>query len=371
MTELTVIPPELTRADLYVGIAEDGVASLQAGFAPHFLAFHACKDEAAAIAADQPKAARALRLKLKAIRVDAEKTRKALKEDSLRRGKAIDGVNALLEYQLVPVEQAMEEIEKAEERREAERKAALKADREEQLRPYCAPDFYDLGNMPEPQFQDLLAGQKAAKAERERLSAEAETARIAAEKAAAEAKAEADRLAAESAAKAEAERQAEMARLRAEREAAAKAQAEAEAKAAAEKAAADAKLAQERKEAAEREAKAKAEADAKLAAERAAAEAERQRIAAEAAKAKAEADRLAAAEAARVAAENAKAEAEAKAAKEAAAAPERQKVQAFAAMLRALQVPALDTEEGRALAARIGNNVMRLADFCDIEAGKL
>lgn len=360
MTELTVIPPELTRADLYVGIAEDGVASLQAGFAPHFLAFHACKDEAAAIAADQPKAARALRLKLKAIRVDAEKTRKALKEDSLRRGKAIDGVNALLEYQLVPVEQAMEEIEKAEERREAERKALLKADREGQLRPYCDTTHYNLGEMPEPQFQDLLAGQKAAKAERERLAAEAEAARIAAEKAAAEA-----------AAKAEAERQAEMARLRAEREAAAKAQAEAEAKVAAQKAAADAKLAQERKEAAEREAKAKAEAEAKLAAERAAAEAERQRIAAEAAKAKAEADRLAAIEAARVAAEKAKAEADAKAAKEAAAAPERQKVQAFAAMLRTLQVPALDTEEGRALAARIGNNVMRLADFCDAEAVKL
>lgn len=368
MTEIVqTIPAELTRPELYTGIAPDGVASLQAAFAPHFHAFHGLQSEAEAIGQDQPKAARALRLKLKAIRVDAEKTRKALKEDSLRRGKAIDGVNALLEYQLVPIEQAMEEIEKAEERREAARKAALRDARMEELRPYADPTHYALGEMPEEAWQQLLAGAKAAKAERERLAAEAEARRI-----------EQERLAEEARIKAEAERQAELARLRAEREkaeaeraAAAKAQAEAEAKAAEERKAAEAKLAAELAAAAEREAKARAEAEAKLAAERAAADAERKRLAAEAAKAKAEADRLAALEAQRKAEAERKAAEEAKAAREAAAAPERQKVAAFAAMLRGLQAPDLQTEAGKELAARIQRNLGRLADFCDDEAAKL
>ena len=46
MTELTVIPNELTKPELYTGIAPDGVASLQAAFAPHFVAFHSLADEA-------------------------------------------------------------------------------------------------------------------------------------------------------------------------------------------------------------------------------------------------------------------------------------------------------------------------------------
>lgn len=367
MNELTTIPPELTKAELYIGLAADNVASLQAGFAPHFHAFRACQDEASAITVDQPKAARALRLKLKEIRVDAEKTRVALKADVLLRGKAIDGIKAVIDYHLIPVEKAMEEIEKAEERREAARKEALKAVRVEELRQYCDTQHYALGEMAEDAYQQLLAGQKAAKAERERLAAEAEAVRIAAEKAAAEA-----------AAKAEAERKAEEARLRAENErlaaeraAAAKAQAEAEAKAAAERKAAEAKLAAERAAAAEAARVAQAAADAKLATERAAAAAEAKRLADEAAKAKAEADRLAAVEAARVAAEKAKADAQAKAAREAAAAPEREKMQAFAVMLRCLAVPELQTEAGKALSARIANNLVRLAAVCDDEAAKL
>jgi len=339
MTELTVvIPNELTKPELYTGIAPDGVASLQAAFAPHFIAFHSLAGEASAIGQDQPKAARSLRLKLKAIRVDAEKTRKALKEDSLRRGKAIDGVNALLEYQLVPVEQAMEEIEKAEERREAARKAALRDARMEELRPYADPTHYALGEMPEEAWQQLLAGAKAVKAERERLAAEAEAARI-----------EAARLAEEARIKAEQERQAEMARLRAERE-----KAEAEAEAARQQAAA------ERKAAAERQAAIEAEA-AK----------ERARLAEEARKAKAEADRLAAIEAARQAEVAAQQAAAAKAAHDAAMAPEREKVAAFAVMLRNLRAPDLQTDAGRELADRINRNIGRLADFCDAEAAKL
>ena len=367
-TELVAaIPQELTKPELYTGLAPDGIDSIQHGFAPHFIEFVQLKADALAITPDQPKAARAKRLQLRAIRVAADKTRKSLKEDSLRRGKAIDGVYNWLEYQLAPIEEGLEEIEKAEERREAARKDALKAVRCEELAPFCDPQHYDLGNMADEAYQQLLAGQKAAKVERERQAAETEAARVAAAKAAEEA-----------AAKAEAERKAEEVRLRAENErlaaeraAAAKAQAEAEAKAAAERKAAEAKLAAERAAAAEAARVAQAAADAKLAAERAAAAAEAKRLADEAAKAKAEADRLAAVEAARVAAEKSKADAEAKAVRDAAAAPERQKVVAFAAMLRGLAVPELQTEAGKVLAARIANNLVRLAAVCEEEAAKL
>ncbi|MTW08914.1 hypothetical protein GM524_13695, partial [Streptococcus pneumoniae] len=70
----------------------------------------------------------------------------------MRRGKAIDGINNLLEYQLVPIEQAMEKIEKAEELREVARVAALKSAREAELSPFADVAFYDLGKMPEDQF---------------------------------------------------------------------------------------------------------------------------------------------------------------------------------------------------------------------------
>lgn len=367
-TELvTTIPAELAKPELYVGLAADGIASIEHGFAPHFIEFVGAKNEALAITAEQPKAARALRLKMRAIRVAADKTRKSLKEDSLRRGKAIDGVYNWLEYQLAPIEEGLEEIEKAEERKEVARKDALKALRTEELQAYCDPQHYDLGNMPEDGYQQLLAGQKAAKAERERQAAEAEAAKVAAAKAAAEA-----------AAKAEAERKEEEARLRAENErlaaeraTAAKAQAEAEAKAAAERKAAEAKLAAERAAAAEAARVAQAAADAKLAAERAAADAERKRLADEAAKAKAEADRLAAVEAARVAAEKAKAEADALAARKAAAAPDRQKVLRFAEDVRVMCVPELQTDAGKELEVRIRDYLVRLAKVCEDAADKL
>ena len=80
---------------------------------------------------------------------------------------------------------------------------------------------------------------------------------------------------------------------------------------------------------------------------------------------------MAAVEAARVSADKAKADAEAKAAREAAAAPERQKVVAFAAALRTMHVPALDTDEGKALATRISDGLGRMADWCIAEAAKL
>ena len=349
-----MIPAELEQAIERANIGADGAASLAAGFAPHFIAYRELAERAQAVAPDAPKAARSLRLEIKAVRVAAEATRKSLKEDSLRRGKAIDGVNNLLLYQLTPVEEAMEAIEKAEEIREHARRKALADARAADLSPFADPQFLDLGSMPQAQYDALLAGAKSAheakiaaaraeaeRAELERQEAIAERARLQAEnvRLAAE-KAEADRLAAVAKAEADARESA----LRAEAQRKQREVDEA------------ARLERQRVEAAA--AKAKAEADAREAAARE-----------EARKAQVEADRLAAEAKARAEEQHAREVAEAEARRNAAAAPDKQKLVAFAAALRSLPVPQLATSG--ALTDQLLEQVEKFAMWVERKAAEL
>jgi colicin import membrane protein len=103
------------------------------------------------------KQAREARLALKDIRVSADKVRKNLKEDALRYGKAVQGVYNVIEYLIAPIEQHLQEQEDFAKIAEAKRKEALKNSRIELLSPYqIQTDFYDLANMPEDAFQQLL-----------------------------------------------------------------------------------------------------------------------------------------------------------------------------------------------------------------------
>jgi len=130
------------------------------------------------------KLAREGRLALREIRINAEKARKRLKEDSLRRGKAIDGVYNVIEFVIAPLEKRLLEQEQFAERREAERKAALKAERESRLRTYAIdPSFYKLDEMPEPSFLQLLESCRLAHEAKLRAEQQAEADRIAREKA--------------------------------------------------------------------------------------------------------------------------------------------------------------------------------------------
>lgn len=105
----------------------------------------------------QMKLARQIRLAIRVVRVDADKTRKRLKEDSIRRGKAIDGVFHVLEYLVTPIEERLQECEDFAEREEAKAQAKVKADREEMLKPYgIDTSFYTLDAMPEENFTRLL-----------------------------------------------------------------------------------------------------------------------------------------------------------------------------------------------------------------------
>ena len=120
---------------------------------------------------------------LKAKRIEVEHTRKNLKEQSLREGKAIDGISNVLKALIEPLEEKAEQIENfAFYKLEAE-KQALKEERENQLSPYTLnTSIYDLSGMTQEQFEDLLEGLKFAKKTREEAEKKAAKERAEAEK---------------------------------------------------------------------------------------------------------------------------------------------------------------------------------------------
>ena len=210
----------LTEKAKEIGVSADLCAEILTAYAPHAQAGSDILAAAANAEAIDPEKARRLRLDMSKVRTASEKTRKTLKEDSLLRGKAIDGLNAVIELRAKQFEAQMSDIELAAERAEAARIEALRKDRQDQLRQFVVdPSMYSVEKMDESAFAELLESSKIAHESRERAKAEAE----AKAKAEAEAKAEAARLA-------EIERQAELARLRAEADAP-RAKAEAERKA--------------------------------------------------------------------------------------------------------------------------------------------
>lgn len=287
------------------------------------------------------KLARESRLGLRQVRINAENTRKRLKEDSLRRGKAIDGIANVLKALVEPIEEYLLEQEQFAEREEEKRKEALRVEREATLRALSGdPSRYaNLGTLADAAWALILDDVRLAHQARLEEAKRAEEVRIEAERIAAERR-EADR---QASIKAEAERaererlvKEENDRLRkeaAEREEAARVE---RAKAAAEKAEVEAKAKAER-DAAEAEAS-RARAAAKKAADELAAKVAAEKAAAE----KAEADRLAAE-----------------------VAPDREKLIAFATMLRGLPVPKLTTEKGKAAGVSLEGQMGKMVNWIE------
>ena len=99
---------------------------------------------------EEMKKARDARLVMKGIRTGAENVRKELKEQSLREGKAIDGVANVIKALVVPIEEYLETQEKFAERIEEERLGKLAENRIVELGKYLVPEevaFYDLREM--------------------------------------------------------------------------------------------------------------------------------------------------------------------------------------------------------------------------------
>ncbi|MFA5266096.1 MAG: hypothetical protein WC378_19920 [Opitutaceae bacterium] len=231
MSEATIevvaeIPQDLALVVQSSGLEVESARNVTDVFAPLFAQAHSWAEKVATIKVTdatqvrEMKLARESRLALKEIRVIAEKNRTRLKEDSLRRGRAIDSVYNTLEALVKPLEAQLKEQEEFVKRQEEQRKARIKAEREEALRPFGVNTaFYQLAEMPEADwaalFNSTVAAHKAAKeaaekaeaeriakeqaeaAERERIRQENEHLRKEAEEREAAAKAERDRLAAE------------------------------------------------------------------------------------------------------------------------------------------------------------------------------
>lgn len=129
------------------------------------------------------KMAREARLALRDIRIDTEKTRKALKEQSLREGKAIDGIANVIKALIVPIEEHLTQQEKFIEIQEQERKEARKIERIKLLEPYDIDfEYLDILNMPDESFDNLLASTKLAHDQKIEAEKKAEAERIAKEK---------------------------------------------------------------------------------------------------------------------------------------------------------------------------------------------
>lgn len=303
------------------------------------------------------KLARTTRLEWRQIRIAIEHKRKELGEDLLRATQKINKEAKELREFCEGYEEKLLAIEESAERQEAARKAAIKQAREEKLAEFgINTAAYPLAEMREEDFENLLNFQTS---ERDRKAAEAkriEEERLAQEKADREERArlrlENERLQrekeeAEAAAKVErerveAERKAEAENARKEREAL-------EAAAKAEREAAEKKAAAEREESRKAltavEEKAKAERLASEAIARKEREA-RQKLEQEAA--------------ARLEEEKANQAATAKARKQAEAAPDKEKLTAYAAEVSKVPMPSMATQEGKDLAAKFAT---KSADF--------
>lgn len=306
------------------GVEQATAQYLQTSFMPFFEKAKEWNDRAKTLVVTdvsqtrEMKMAREARLALREIRINADKVRKALKEDSIRYGRAVQGVYNVIEYLIVPTEKYLEDQEKFAEIQEAKRKAELSTIRGMEIQPYVefVPSGINLGEMDEPDYKKLLNGAKM------QMQAKLE----------AEAKAEAERIARE---KAEAE---ERERIRKENE---KLKKEADER--------ERIMAEERRKADEDRKKAEAERRAieeKARIEREKIEAEKRKIEAEL-RAKAEAEAKAKAEAERKAKEEEKAKLLAD--RKAKAAPDREKLQLFANQLLSVECPELKTPEAESI----------------------
>ena len=263
---------------------------------------------------DLMKQAREARLILKNIRVEADRVRKELKEDSLRYGKAVQRVYNEIEYRITPIEEHLLNQEKFAEYAERDRMNALRAMRQDELRPYqeYVPLSLDLATLSDEEYAKFCGMVQAQHAENLRHIAETEQKRKEAEEAAEK---ERERLARENAALIE--KQTKI--MAAQREAAR---------------IADEKLAEERRIAAE-----------ELAKEREAARIEREKAEALRREEEARIAKIKAGEAARKRAET-----------KAARAPDATKLQALANEIDAMVVPSMKSEEMQ----RIADNIRTL-----------
>jgi hypothetical protein len=109
---------------------------------------------------DLMKEARSVRLKLREIRIKAEKERKYLKEDALKYGNAVQGAYNAIEFFISPMEKHLENQEKFIEIEEEKKREKIRTARIVELEPYSEyiPVNIDLASMGEDDYCKLRDG---------------------------------------------------------------------------------------------------------------------------------------------------------------------------------------------------------------------
>jgi hypothetical protein len=129
--------------------------------------------------AEDAKLARKYRLELVPNRTSAEKLKDAEKANLLIETNLIQSLFNVVKNTSQLTENELMEVEKFQERIEAERKAKLKAEREAELQQYCENVYhFPLGEMTAEAYEQLLNGQKLAHAAKIEAERKAEEARI-------------------------------------------------------------------------------------------------------------------------------------------------------------------------------------------------
>lgn len=352
--ELTLVQPELQEVLNTTHSVELTKAQSHASkFAPSMVKYHEIASKLKDLDKANPtpemaKIARRARLDLVPIRTEAANIKDELKSTLLIEGNLIQSLFNVVKQTCELTESEFAEIEKHQEKLEAEAKVKLKLDREAKLLPFeVDTQFIAIADMSEEQFDALLANSKLAFETKAEQAKQAELARI-----------EAERLAEE---KRLTELKVEQQRLEAQRLENERLKAEADKR--------EKEMAAERerltKEQAEKDRLAKIESDkqAKILAD---AKAEADKLAKQI-KDKEDAEKLAQEqEKARIEAEEAD-----KLAKEKALllAPDKEKVKVFFEKFKSLEFPELESEAGRAMSIRV-NEALQVVRALIIEDSK-
>ncbi len=223
---------ELAKVIEAAGVSASTSETLLVSFGGHFCDMQEATKKAAGIEVTDEnqtaamKAAKVARLEVKKVRTATEATRKLVKEDALRFGKAVDAVAGMIRGECEKVETRLEECETYAERAEAKRAEIRRIERATKLMPFGTDvRFFDLGGMSDEAWDNLFTREQEAYQGRQ---AKAKADADAAQKAEAERRAREQELAienaklkaeaAERAARERIEREAHEAELRAERE---------------------------------------------------------------------------------------------------------------------------------------------------------
>ena len=187
-----VLSLELQKND----VGEETTLALRSTFMPFFEEANELAKKAKAIVVtsedqtDDIATAREMRLAIKGIRVIVDKERKTLKEEVVRKGKAIDGMANIIKFLIVPVEEHLQLQEDFVKIREDKRKTELVEIRTNELKKYDMSEAditcYNLGEMSSDAYLQIRDTWKMTFENKLKLVREAEEQRIATKKAEAE-----------------------------------------------------------------------------------------------------------------------------------------------------------------------------------------